>query len=99
MTSASIHGLGATPTLDEMRELIAEGANKGYGEYRTHLMYMDRVAGTYSWGDGALGRFNETLKDALEPNGILSPGRNGIWGRRWRENGWKSGRLGDRAPI
>ncbi|KAI1609903.1 hypothetical protein EDD36DRAFT_59544 [Exophiala viscosa] len=77
-----------------MRELIDEGAKKGYGEYRTHLLYMDQVAGTYKWGNGALGRFNETIKDALDPNGIMSPGRNGIWGKRWREKGWKSGQVG-----
>ncbi|KIW10845.1 hypothetical protein PV08_10144 [Exophiala spinifera] len=77
-----------------MRELIDEGARKGYGEYRTHLLYMDQVAGTYKWGNGALGRFNETIKDALDPNGIISPGRNGIWGKRWREKGWKSGQVG-----
>jgi hypothetical protein len=77
-----------------MREMIDEGAKKGYGEYRTHLLYMDQVAGTYSWGEGALGRFNETIKDALDPNGIISPGRNGIWGKRWREKGWKSGERG-----
>ena len=77
-----------------MRELIAEGARKGYGEYRTHLLYMDQVAGTYSWNDGVLGRFNEGIKDKLDPNGILSPGRNGIWGKRWRERGWKTGEIG-----
>jgi len=35
-------------------------------------------------GEGALRRFNECVKDALDPNGILAPGRNGIWPRRWR---------------
>ena len=77
-----------------MREMIAEGAEKGYGEYRTHLLYMDQVAGTYNWNNGALGRFNEMIKDTLDPNGILSPGRNGIWGKRWREKGWKDGKVG-----
>jgi len=34
-------------------------------------------------------RFNETLKDALDPNGILSPGRCGIWPRKYRCKGWE----------
>ena len=35
-----------------------------------------------------LGRFNELLKDAIDINGIIAPGRNGIWGRKWRELGY-----------
>lgn len=34
-------------------------------------------------------RFNETLKDALDPAGILSPGRNGIWPRDYRGKGYE----------
>ncbi|KAF2267574.1 glycolate oxidase [Lojkania enalia] len=76
-----------------MRELIAAAANEGYGEYRTHILFADQVARTYSWGDNALMRFNETIKDALDPNGILAPGRNGIWPKKYRGKGWEL--LGD----
>jgi len=72
-----------------MRELIATAAKEGYGEYRTHLLFADQVAGTYSWNNHALMRFNETIKDALDPNGILAPGRNGIWPRSYRGKGWE----------
>ena len=72
-----------------MREMIAEAAAEGFGEYRTHILFADMVAGTYNWGDNALMRFNETIKDALDPNGILAPGRNGIWPRRFRGKGWE----------
>ena len=31
-------------------------------------------------------RFFETIKDTLDPNGILAPGKSGIWPRRYRED-------------
>jgi 4-cresol dehydrogenase (hydroxylating) len=71
-------------TLDLARVLIAEAAAEGYGEYRTHNALMDQVMATYSWGDGALRRFHETVKDALDPNSIMAPGKSGIWGRKYR---------------
>ncbi|KAK4161224.1 hypothetical protein QBC43DRAFT_357996 [Cladorrhinum sp. PSN259] len=73
-----------------MREMIAEAAAEGYGEYRTHILFADMVAGTYNWGNNALSRFNETIKDALDPNSIMAPGRNGIWGKRFRGKGWET---------
>ncbi len=75
--------------MDCLRDLIDRAAELGYGEYRTHLVLMDQVAGTYSWGDNALMKFNERLKDALDPNGILAPGRCGIWPKRYRGRGWE----------
>ncbi|KAH6708778.1 glycolate oxidase [Leptodontidium sp. MPI-SDFR-AT-0119] len=72
-----------------MRELIRECAKQGYGEYRTHLLFQDQVAETYGWNDGALRKFNEAIKDTLDPNSILAPGRNGIWGKEFRGKGWE----------
>ncbi|KAI1624417.1 glycolate oxidase [Exophiala viscosa] len=72
-----------------MCELIRETAAEGYGEYRTHLLLADQVAATYGWNDQALRRFNESIKDALDPNGILAPGRNGIWPKNYRGKGWE----------
>lgn len=59
--------------------LVAEATREGFGEYRTHLDYMDAIAATYDWNDRALFRVHEKLKDALDPDGILSPGKSGIW--------------------
>jgi 4-cresol dehydrogenase (hydroxylating) len=76
-------------TLDLTKLLIREAAAEGYGEYRTHNALMDDVMGTYDWGDGALRKFHERIKDALDPNGVIAPGKSGIWPRRYR----------DRSPV
>ncbi len=77
-----------------MRQMIDDCAQQGYGEYRTHILFQDQVAATYNWNDGALMKFNEKLKDALDPNGIMAPGRCGIWPARYRGRGWEIGKEG-----
>jgi 4-cresol dehydrogenase (hydroxylating) len=65
--------------------LIRESAALGYGEYRTHLAYMDSVADTYDFNNNAMLRFQEILKDAIDPNGVVAPGKSGIWPRSYRD--------------
>lgn len=69
--------------------MIDDAAALGYGEYRTHLALMDQVSATYNWNDNALMKFNNQIKDTLDPNGILAPGRCGIWPKRYRNRGWE----------
>ena len=69
----------------------------GYGEYRTHLIMQDQVANTYNWGGNALMKFNECLKDALDPNGIMAPGRCGIWPKSYRGKGWEMTSVDDKS--
>jgi 4-cresol dehydrogenase (hydroxylating) len=66
-------------TRELCRVLVDDAAAAGYGEYRTHLCMMDQIASTYDFNDGALMRLNEKLKDALDPHGIVAPGKQGIW--------------------
>lgn len=69
---------------EAMARLIQLAAEHGWGEYRTHSAFMDPVVGAYSYNDHALMQMQETIKDALDPNGILSAGRYGIWPRHLR---------------
>lgn len=69
---------------DTCKLLVREAAKQGYGEYRAHLDFMDLAADQYGFNDHAYRRFNEGLKDLLDPNGILSPGKQGIWPKSLR---------------
>ena len=62
-----------------LKSLIADARARGYCEYRTHLDYMDTVAATYDFNDHALLRLNRRVKDALDPGGVIAPGKSGIW--------------------
>ena len=68
--------------------LIEDAAKRGWGEYRTHLSVMDNIADTYNWNGNAQMQLNEKIKDALDPKGILAPGKNGVWGSAWDKKAW-----------
>lgn len=70
---------GKAKMRDGLKTLLARAGERGWGEYRAGPYFQDAVAEEYSFNDHALRRFNETLKDAADPNGILAPGRGGIW--------------------
>jgi hypothetical protein len=42
-------------------------------------------APAYAFNDRSLRRLHETIKDAVDPNGILSAGRYGIWPKHLRK--------------
>jgi 4-cresol dehydrogenase (hydroxylating) len=69
---------------DAYGDMTRELARRGYGLYRTNLRNMDLVADLYDFNGHALRRFVETIKDAVDPAGVISPGKQGIWPRALR---------------
>ncbi|KAF2737823.1 FAD-linked oxidase-like protein [Polyplosphaeria fusca] len=67
-------------------KMFEAGRKRGYSKYRSHVNTMDLVAELYDFNGHAYRRFVETIKDAVDPRGILSPGKQGIWPRRFRED-------------
>jgi 4-cresol dehydrogenase (hydroxylating) len=65
-------------------ELLSICAQHGWGEYRSPPVFQDAVMNAYSFNNNILRRVNERIKDALDPNGILSAGRYGIWPKHLR---------------
>lgn len=66
-------------------EMIREFTARGYAEYRTHVEFMDTIAKTFDWNGSSLWKAHERLKQALDPWGVLSPGKSGIWPAHLRE--------------
>jgi 4-cresol dehydrogenase (hydroxylating) len=62
-------------------ELLSMATERGWGEYRTAPAFYELIMGTYSYNDHALRQFLETIKGAVDPNGIMSPGRYAIRSR------------------
>lgn len=60
-------------------EIVTAAAALGYAPYRAHTAFMDFIASQYNADDSALRHTVEKIKDALDPYGILSPGKQGIW--------------------
>jgi (+)-pinoresinol hydroxylase len=71
---------------EAFRELVKIAAQHGWGEYRTAPAFHDDVMAAYSYNNNSLLRLHETIKDAVDPNGIIAAGRSGIWPRHLRRS-------------
>lgn len=58
------------------KKLIEVNAAAGYAVYRVNTAFMKEVADIYGPAQKAI---NKKLKQALDPNGILAPGKSGIF--------------------
>ena len=65
-------------------KLVKACGEKGWAEYRAPVVFQDDAMATFSFNDHAQQRLLEALYDAIDPNGILSPGRMGIWPKHLR---------------
>lgn len=66
--------------------LVKDASEQRYGEYRAHIEYMDLISDSYDFNNHALRRLNERVKNTLDPNGIIAPGKNGIWPEQYKDS-------------
>jgi 4-cresol dehydrogenase (hydroxylating) len=90
---ASRWGAGLETTMENRRKQLAMikkvlemNAKHGWGDYRAPPMLQDAVAAQYDFNGHAMLRFHEAMKDAVDPNGILAPGRGGVWPAPYRSH-------------
>ena len=69
---------------DIFHQLLKVAAENGWSEYRAPAAFQDNVMDVFSFNNHALRRFNEKIKDAIDPRGILAAGRGGIWPKHLR---------------
>lgn len=72
-------------TREVFLRLVRVAAENGWSEYRAAPAFQDAIMDIFSFNNHSLLRFHEKVKDAIDPNGILSAGRYGIWPKHLRK--------------
>jgi 4-cresol dehydrogenase (hydroxylating) len=72
-------------TREGFARMVQIAAENGWSEYRSAPAFYDMIMDVFSFNNHSLRRFCETIKDAVDPDGIVSPGRYGIWPKRLRK--------------
>ena len=65
-------------------QLVTECGENGWPIYRIHSHFQDLGMSLFDFNNHALLRLHETIKDAIDPQGVISPGRYNIWPRHLR---------------
>lgn len=60
-------------------ELLDRGNALGFAPYRAHPRFMDKIADFYDADERGLTSYLSTMKHAVDPNAVLSIGKQGIW--------------------
>jgi (+)-pinoresinol hydroxylase len=66
-------------------KLVEACGAQGWAEYRAPVAFQSEVMNQYSFNNHMLLQFIDTIKDGIDPNGILSPGKSGIWPKHLRK--------------
>ena len=66
-------------------QLVAECGERGWPIYRIHAHFQPLGMSIFDFNEHALMRLHETLKDAIDPRGVISAGRYNIWPRHLRD--------------
>lgn len=73
-------------TREQYVELTRTCAAQGWSEYRAPApLHRDIIGLANAYNDSAMMKLRDRLKDALDPNGIISAGRYGVWPEHLRE--------------
>lgn len=83
-----IFGPGMGPSVDKLyARLMEDAAATGHTEYRTHIDYMDNIAGHFNFNNGAQRNFLQNIKNLTDPKGVLSQGKSGLWSAGYSKAG------------
>ncbi|KAJ4421743.1 hypothetical protein N0V82_003587 [Gnomoniopsis sp. IMI 355080] len=74
------------------RTLVKVWKENGWTVFRTHVGLMDQVADMFDFNDGALWKLHEKIHNKLDPNGILAPGKSGVWPEGYDKSQWVMGK-------
>lgn len=72
---------------DLLTKVMDRCGEHGFAPYRTSPAFQEHLVGKYSYGNNALLKFQQRLKSGIDPNGILAPGRYGVWPANSRRSG------------
>lgn len=70
---------------DLYERVTLDSGKLGYAPYRTHAKFQNLVRDQFSYNDHAMNRMQQKLKKTLDPNGILAPGKAGIWPDQYKD--------------